>query len=137
MLTVSDAVLLSVGHVTVTVTGTLPSCCGAVQIVDRSAGCATVPIGAVHPSVTEQRVDPCTVSRRVPGGGFSVDEESGARLRSAPTIAVVMAAVSFDGTWPFSSPSTRRTLRDGNVKPVPHRNAPVGISKPSGLPRNS
>jgi hypothetical protein len=33
MLTVSDAVLLSVGHVTVTVTGTLPSVCGAVQSV--------------------------------------------------------------------------------------------------------
>ena len=36
MFTVSLAVLLSVGHVTVTVTGTLPSVCGAVHCVWRS-----------------------------------------------------------------------------------------------------
>jgi hypothetical protein len=48
MFTVSDAVLLSVGHVTVTVTGTLPSCIGAVQSVDFSEGCASVPVGVVH-----------------------------------------------------------------------------------------
>jgi hypothetical protein len=48
MFTVSLAVLLSVGHVTVTVTGTLPSVCGAVHSVDRSAGCASVPLGALH-----------------------------------------------------------------------------------------
>src|SRR5471030_2078159 len=62
MLTVSDAVLLSVGHVTVTVTGTLPSCCDAVQIVDRSAGCASVPLGAVQRYVTEQLIESCTVA---------------------------------------------------------------------------
>ena len=46
--TVSDAVLLSDGQVTVTVTGTLPVCCGAVHRVERSAGCASVPVGVVQ-----------------------------------------------------------------------------------------
>ena len=32
----------------VTVTGTLPSVCGAVHSVDRSAGWASVPLGALH-----------------------------------------------------------------------------------------
>ncbi len=62
MLTVSDAVLLSVGQVTVTVTGTLPSCCGAVQSVERSAGCASVPLGAVQRYVTAQLIESCTVA---------------------------------------------------------------------------
>ena len=62
MLTVSDAVLLSVGQVTVTVTGTLPSCCGAVQSVARSAGCASVPLGAVQRYVTAQPIESCTVA---------------------------------------------------------------------------
>ena len=30
-----------------------------------------------------------------------------------------------------------RALRDGYARPVPQRNAPVGASMPSGLPRNS
>ena len=62
MLTVSDAVLLSDGQVTVTVTGTLPSCCGAVHRVTRSAGCASVPLGAVHRYVTAQLIESCTVA---------------------------------------------------------------------------
>src|ERR1700680_409057 len=62
MFTVSDAVLLSVGHVTVTVTGTLPSCPGAVQIVCRSAGCASVPLGAVHRYVTAHPIESCAVA---------------------------------------------------------------------------
>ncbi len=62
MLTVSDAVLLSDGQVTVTVTGTLPSCCGAVQIVERSDGCASVPPGAVQRYVTEQLIESVTVA---------------------------------------------------------------------------
>ena len=48
MLTVSDAVLLSLGQVTVTVTGTVPAWFGAVQIVCRSAAFANVPLGADH-----------------------------------------------------------------------------------------
>src|SRR5258707_2764075 len=62
MLTVSDAVLLSDGHVTVTVTGTLPVWPGAVQSVERSAGCAIVPVGAVHRYVTAQLIESCTVA---------------------------------------------------------------------------
>src|SRR5215470_19931442 len=57
MLTVSDAVLLSVGQVTVTVTGTVPSCCGAVHSVDRSDGCASVPLGADQRYVTAQPIE--------------------------------------------------------------------------------
>src|SRR6266581_4565832 len=49
-------------RIAVTVTGTLPSCCGAVQIVDRSAGCASVPIGAVQRYVTAQLVESCAVA---------------------------------------------------------------------------
>src|SRR5260221_14735681 len=62
MFTVSDAVLLSLGHVTVTVTGTLPSCCGAVHSVDRSDGCASVPVGADQRYVTAQLIESCTVA---------------------------------------------------------------------------
>src|SRR5947199_8911311 len=62
MLTVSDAVLLSLGHVTVTVTGTLPSCCGAVHSVERSDGCASVPVGADHRYVTAQPIESWTVA---------------------------------------------------------------------------
>src|SRR5712664_2115845 len=62
MFTVSDAVLLSLGHVTVTVTGTVPSCCGAVHSVDRSEGCASVPVGADHREVTAQLIESCTVA---------------------------------------------------------------------------
>jgi uncharacterized protein YkwD len=57
MFTVSDAVLLSVGQVTVTVTGTVPGCGGAVQIVERSAGCASVPVGALQRYVTAHPIE--------------------------------------------------------------------------------
>src|SRR5713101_1577628 len=57
MFTVSDAVLLSLGHVTVTVTGTAPSCIGAVQSVCRSAGFASVPVGAVHRYVSAHPIE--------------------------------------------------------------------------------
>src|SRR5207244_10146477 len=46
-------------------------------------------------------------------------------------------AVSLDGTKPFNSVNTRSGLREGNAAPAPHRNALVGMSNPSGLPRNS
>src|SRR3954447_23157357 len=62
MFTVSDAVLLSDGQVTVTVTGTLPSCCGAVHVVERSEGCASVPPGAVQRYVTAQLIESVTVA---------------------------------------------------------------------------
>src|SRR3954452_15361049 len=62
MLTVSEAVLLSDGQVTVTVTGALPSCCGAVHGVERSAGCARAPLGAVQRYVTEQLIESVTVA---------------------------------------------------------------------------
>src|SRR2546430_454789 len=62
MLTASDAVLLSVGHVTVTVTGTVPSCCGAVQIVWRCAALAKVPVGALHRYVTAQPIESMAVA---------------------------------------------------------------------------
>jgi hypothetical protein len=38
---------------------------------------------------------------------------------------------------PFSSPVTRSQLRDGKPTPAPQRNALVGMSKLSGLPRPS
>src|SRR3954469_8848094 len=62
MLTVSDAVLLSDGQVTVTVTGTGPGCCPAVHVVERSAGCARVPVGAVQRYVTGQLIESVTVA---------------------------------------------------------------------------
>ena len=69
---------------------------------------------------------------------FSVADVSGARRRSLPTIDVpVIVIESFDGSSPLTSAFTRNGLRDGNATPVPQRNAPVGASKPSGLPRNS
>ena len=68
---------------------------------------------------------------------FSVLAVNGEWLPSMPTSGVVVVATSLDGTKPFNSPTTRRKLRDGNVRPVPQRNAPPGVSKPSGLPRHS
>src|SRR5437773_874720 len=62
MFTVSDAVLLSLGQVTVTVTGTVPSCIGAVHSVCRSAGFASVPVGAVHRYVTAQPIESSAVA---------------------------------------------------------------------------
>ena len=48
MLTVSDAFMLSVGQVPVTVTGTVPGVLGAVHTVFCCAGLANVPVGALH-----------------------------------------------------------------------------------------
>ena len=48
MVTVSLAVLPSVGQVTVTVTGTGPSCIGAVHGVFCAVRLAKVPVGALH-----------------------------------------------------------------------------------------
>src|SRR5213080_5375842 len=62
MVTVSVAVLLSVGHVTVTVTGTDPSCCPAVHSVERSEGCASVPLGADQRYVTAQPIESVAVA---------------------------------------------------------------------------
>ena len=46
MFTVSLAVLPSCGQVTVTVTGTVPVCIGAVQTVSFAVRSASVPVGA-------------------------------------------------------------------------------------------
>ena len=46
--TLADAVFLSLGHVTVTVTGTVPTWFGAVQTVCAAVGFAKLPVGAVH-----------------------------------------------------------------------------------------
>src|SRR5712671_6773921 len=62
MFVVSAAVLLSVGHVTVTVTGTVPSCCPAVHNVCRFVGFANVPLGAVHRYVTAHPIESCAVA---------------------------------------------------------------------------
>src|SRR5579872_5449972 len=61
MFTVSVAVLLSLGHVTVIVTGTVPGCV-VVQRVWRSAGCAIVPEGAVQRYVTAHEIESVTVA---------------------------------------------------------------------------
>src|SRR6185437_8950705 len=62
MFTVSVAVLLSLGQVTVTVTGTLPSCDDAVQSVDASAALASVPLGAAQRYVTAQLIESVAVA---------------------------------------------------------------------------
>src|SRR5215210_7759515 len=62
MLTVSVAVLPSCGQVTVTVTGTVPSCAGAVQGVSFAVAFAKVPLGADHAYVTEQPIEDCGIA---------------------------------------------------------------------------
>src|SRR5688572_2123704 len=62
MLTVSDAIWLSVGHVTVTVTGTVAASCPAVHSVSRLVGLANVPLGALQRYVTAQLIELCTVA---------------------------------------------------------------------------
>src|SRR6185503_5331005 len=57
MFTLADAILLSVGQVTVTVIGTVPSCCGAVHSVCRCVGLANVPVGALQRYVTAQLIE--------------------------------------------------------------------------------
>src|SRR5438552_18909278 len=62
IVTVSDALLLSCGQVTVTVTGTGPSCIGAVHGVDWPVGFVNVPAGALHRYVTVQPIESFTVA---------------------------------------------------------------------------
>jgi hypothetical protein len=67
---------------------------------------------------------------------FSIFEATGGRRPSTPTsVAVVSVAVVPDGTSPFSSVKMRTGRCEGNAAPAPHRNAPVGTSKPSDEPR--
>src|SRR5262245_5193140 len=61
----SLAVLLSLGQVTVTVTGTAPGCCGAVHCVCCPVAFANVPVGAVQRYVTAQLIESCTVADTV------------------------------------------------------------------------
>ena len=63
------------------------------------------------------------------GGDAAVDADEACR-RS-------IVAVSSDGTKPFNFAGDPQRLRDGKPTPAPHRNAPLGVSKPSGLPRHS
>src|SRR4029079_2432913 len=62
MLTVSLAVLPSCGQVTVTVTGTVPGCCGAVHGVCRFVRSENVPFGAFELYVTAQQIEPIAVA---------------------------------------------------------------------------
>src|SRR5438552_12842511 len=61
MFTVSEAVP-PLPSFAVTVTGTDPSCCGAVHSVCRSAGFASVPVGAVHRYVSVSPSGSCPVA---------------------------------------------------------------------------
>src|SRR3954464_15195370 len=65
MFTVSVAVLLSVGHVTVTVTGTGPSCIGAVHGVCRPVGVVNVSARALQAYATEQPIESSAVADTV------------------------------------------------------------------------
>src|SRR6185436_12205106 len=67
MLTVSIAVRLSVGHVTVTVTGTVPAWPGAVHGVCRCVALVNVPDGAVQRYVTAQPIESIAVAVTVEG----------------------------------------------------------------------
>src|SRR5689334_19441237 len=62
MFTVSDAFMLSVGHVPVTVTGTVPGVFGAVHAVFCCAGLANEPVGALHSYVTTHPIESCAVA---------------------------------------------------------------------------
>src|SRR6476660_3659050 len=62
MLTVSLAVLPSCGQVTVTVTGTVPGCCGAVHGVCRFVRSENVPVGALQLYVTAQPIESIAVA---------------------------------------------------------------------------
>src|SRR6185436_17555756 len=61
MLTVACAVP-PLPSLTVTVTGTVPSCCGAVHSVDRSAGFASVPVGVAQRAVSVSPSGSCPVA---------------------------------------------------------------------------
>src|SRR4051794_29035344 len=60
--TVSLAVLPSCGQVTVTVTGTVPGCCGAVHGVCRPVRSLNVPVGALQAYVTAQPIESIAVA---------------------------------------------------------------------------
>src|SRR4051812_16794249 len=62
ILTVSLAVLPSCGQVTVTVTGTVPGCCGAVHGVCRLVRSEKVPVGALQLYVTAQPIESIAVA---------------------------------------------------------------------------
>src|SRR4051794_14206692 len=62
ILTVSLAVLPSCGHVTVTVTGTVPGCCGAVHGVCRLVRSENVPVGALQLYVTAHPIESIAVA---------------------------------------------------------------------------
>src|SRR5438876_825164 len=116
MFTESDAVLLSLGQVTVTVTGTVSVCIGAVQSVCRSAGLASVPVGALQRYVTAHPIESCA------------DAVGGTPQVTQAIVTPLNVIESCDGIDPVSSPVTRMKLRDGNPMPVPQWNAPRGAS---------
>ena len=62
MFTVSLAVLPSCGQVTVTVTGTVPGCIGAVHGVCRPVRSVNVPVGALQLYVTAQPIESTAVA---------------------------------------------------------------------------
>src|SRR5689334_23507119 len=62
MFTVSRAVFPSCAHVTVTVTGTVPGCCGAVHGVCRPVRSENVPVGALQLYVTAQPIESIAVA---------------------------------------------------------------------------
>ena len=62
MFTVSLAVFPSCGHVTVTVTGTVPGCCGAVHGVCRPVRSVNVPVGALQLYVTAHPIESTAVA---------------------------------------------------------------------------
>src|SRR4029079_14138899 len=62
MFTVSLAVLPSCGQVTVTVTGTVPGCCGAVHGVCRPVRSENVPVGALQLYVTAHPIESTAVA---------------------------------------------------------------------------
>src|SRR5262249_26338811 len=81
----------------------------------------------------------CAVTANVKRVRFSVFDTRGGNVRSTPrtAFAVSIVAVSPDNTLPLSSAVPRPNPRDGSARPPPQRNAPVGISKSSGLARHS
>src|SRR4029078_6069408 len=62
MFTVSLAVLPSCGQVTVTVTGTVPGCCGAVHGGCRPVRSENVPVGALQLYVTAHPIESTAVA---------------------------------------------------------------------------
>src|SRR5689334_21035045 len=100
------------------------------------------------PPPTKNPFRSCQLIAAVARVMFSVADEIGGILPSLPTrngtvsavdppLEPVIVAVSLLTRKPFSSATMRSGLRVGNPAPAPHRNAPVGVSNPSGLPRHS